>query len=246
MNIQLQTELCDRFGIRYPLILAGMAGGPTTVELVAAVSNAGGLGTLGAAYMEPAAIRDSIQEIRKRTDQPFAVNLFASRASDRQERIEDVQQELNRMRGDLGIPHAGSDHVTTPDWFEQQFAVLLEEKVPVISTAFGIPDGPLMRQAKEAKLLVVAMATTVREAILAEQAGCDAVVAQGSEAGDIEAHLIFRITRWGPKSEHLLWCRRSWTGSRSPSLPPGASWMDADSWPRLFLAPKPFRWVRGF
>ncbi|MBY0160765.1 nitronate monooxygenase [Cytobacillus firmus] len=183
MNIQLQTELCDRFGIRYPLILAGMAGGPTTVELVAAVSNAGGLGTLGAAYMEPDAIRHSIQEIRKRTDKPFAVNLFASRTSDRQERIEDVQQELNRMRGDLGIPHAGSDRVTTPDWFEQQFAVLLEEKVPVISTAFGIPDEPLMRQAKEAKLLVVAMATTVREAILAEQAGCDAVVAQGSEAG---------------------------------------------------------------
>ena len=94
-----------------------------------------------------------------------------------------------------------------------------------------------MRQAKEAKLLVVAMATTVREAILAEQAGCDAVVAQGSEAGDIGARLIFRSTRWGPKSERLLWCRRSWTGSRFPSLPPGASWMDADSWPRLFLAP---------
>lgn len=76
MNIQLQTELCKLFQIRYPLFQAGMAGGPTTVELVAAVSNAGGLGTLGAAYMEPAAIRESIQEIRKRTDQPFAVNLF--------------------------------------------------------------------------------------------------------------------------------------------------------------------------
>lgn len=78
MNIQLQNELCDRFQIRYPLIQAGMAGGPTTVELVAAVSNAGGLGTLGAAYMEPTAIRHSIQEIRKRTDQPFAVNLSCS------------------------------------------------------------------------------------------------------------------------------------------------------------------------
>ncbi|MGG4094551.1 NAD(P)H-dependent flavin oxidoreductase [Paenibacillus lautus] len=183
MNIQLQTELCERFKIRYPLFLAGMAGGPTTVELVAAVSNAGGLGTLGAAYMEPAAIRHSIQEIRKRTDQPFAVNLFATRATDRHERIGEVQQELNRMRNDLGIPHAGKDNVTTPDWFEQQFAVLIEEKVPVISTAFGILEEPHMQQAKAAKLLVVAMATTVREAMLAEQAGCDAVVAQGSEAG---------------------------------------------------------------
>ncbi|MDZ4938507.1 nitronate monooxygenase, partial [Clostridium perfringens] len=119
----------------------------------------------------------------KRTDQPFAVNLFATRAPDRHERIGEVQQELNRMRDDLGIPHAGKDHVTPPDWFEQQFAVLIEEKVPVISTAFGILDEPHMQQAKAAKLLVVAMATTVREAMLAEQAGCDAVVAQGSEAG---------------------------------------------------------------
>ena len=92
--------------------LAGRDGrGPTTVELVAAVSNAGGLGTLGA-YMEPVAIRDSIQEIRKRTDQPLP-STFCARCRDRHERIGEVQQELNRMRDDLGIPHAGKDRVAT-------------------------------------------------------------------------------------------------------------------------------------
>jgi nitronate monooxygenase len=183
MKITLQTELCQLFNIRYPLFLAGMAGGPSTAKLVAAVSNAGGLGTLGAAYMEPTAIREAIHEIRKLTDKPFAVNLFASQASDNNTRIGEAQRELNLMRNTLGIPHASADQVATPDRFEKQFAVLLEEEVPVISTAFGILPEPFMRQAKEAKLLVVTMVTTVNEALQSEQAGCDAIVAQGSEAG---------------------------------------------------------------
>jgi len=194
MNIKIHTELCERFNIRYPLFLAGMAGGPSTAKLVAAVSNAGGLGTLGAAYMEPSAIRVSVHEIRKLTDKPFAVNLFATQASDDNSSIGEVQRELNLMRSTLGIPHASAEHVTTPDRFEKQIAVLLEEEVPVISTAFGILPKLFMQQAKQAKLLVVAMVTTVNEALLAEQAGCDAIVAQGSEAGghrgtfDITAH----------------------------------------------------------
>jgi nitronate monooxygenase len=183
MKILLETELCRMFNIRFPIFLAGMAGGPSTVNLVAAVSNAGGLGTLGAAYMEPTAIREAIQEIRKLTDKPFGVNLFAIQASDDNTRISEAQAELNKIRDVLGIPLAAADHVTTPNLFEQQFAVVLAEKVPVISTAFGILPRALMRQAKEAGLLVVTMVTTVREAILAEQAGCDAIVAQGSEAG---------------------------------------------------------------
>lgn len=183
MNIQLKTGLCGMFNIRYPLFSAGMAGGPSTVNLVAAVSNSGGLGTLGAAYMDPTAIREAIREIRKLTDKPFAVNLFASQSTDNNTRIGEAGQELNRIRDELGIPHVVADHVTTPDLFEKQFAVLLEEKVPVISTAFGILPEPFMRQAKWAKLLVVTMVTTVNEALLAERAGCDAIVAQGSEAG---------------------------------------------------------------
>ncbi|MFX3633954.1 MAG: NAD(P)H-dependent flavin oxidoreductase [Candidatus Pristimantibacillus sp.] len=183
MNIRLNTKLCQVFNIRYPLFLAGMAGGPTTVQLVAAMSNAGGLGTLGAAYMEPNAIREAIMEIRKLTDKPFAVNLFAPQPTDNNNRTEEVQHELNRMRDVLNIPHATADDLTTPSLFEKQLAVLLEEKVPVISTAFGILPDLHMRQVKAIGLLVVAMVTTVREAILAEQAGCDAIVAQGSEAG---------------------------------------------------------------
>ncbi|GGD47626.1 NAD(P)H-dependent flavin oxidoreductase [Paenibacillus nasutitermitis] len=183
MRLKLETELCSLLNIRYPIILAGMAGGPTTVELVSAVSKAGGLGTLGAAYMEPQAIRSAIRGIRDLTDRPFAVNLFSVSLRDDNTRTEEVQQALNPMRNTLGLAAADLTAVNTPDFIEAQFAVLLEEQVPIISTAFGIAPPRIMEQAKSAGTRIIAMATTVREAIAAEQAGCDAVVAQGSEAG---------------------------------------------------------------
>lgn len=160
-----------------------MAGGPGTVDLTAAVSNAGGLGTLGAAYMEPEALRIAIRDIRKLTNAPFGVNLFASRATDDNTRTEEVQQELNDFRQKLGLSQVTNKAVMSPDLFEQQFAVVLEEKVPVISTAFGVLPVHMTNQAKAVGMQIVTMVTTVNEAIMAEQAGCDAIVAQGSEAG---------------------------------------------------------------
>jgi nitronate monooxygenase len=182
MNIQLNTELCRIFNIRHPIFLAGMAGVPG-VKLAAAVSNAGGLGSLGAAYMSPQAIREAIREIRQLTQAPFGVNLFSTLFVDNNIRIKEVQHELNKIRDELGIMQASDEGVSTPNHFEEQFAVLLEEKVPVISTAFGLLPETFIRQAKTAGTRIVAMVTTVNEAIIAEQAGCDAIVAQGSEAG---------------------------------------------------------------
>lgn len=182
MSIQLKTELCRIFNIQYPIFLAGMAGVPG-VKLAAAVSNAGGLGSLGAAYMAPEAIRKAIREIKQLTQSPFGVNLFSTRVIDDNTRIKDVQLELNKIRDELGILQASGESVSTPNHFEEQFTVLIEEKVPVISTAFGILPETLIQQAKSAGIRVAAMVTTVNEAIMAEQAGCDAIVAQGSEAG---------------------------------------------------------------
>jgi nitronate monooxygenase len=182
MNIQLNTELCRIFNIRYPIFLAGMAGVPG-VKLAAEVSNAGGLGSLGAAYMDPEAIRAAIREVRQLTQAPFGVNLFSTRLVDNNTRIKEVQHELNKIRHELGIMQASDECVSTPNHFEEQFAVLLEEKVPVISTAFGLLPDTFVQQAKSAGIRIVTMVTTVNEAALAERAGCDAIVAQGSEAG---------------------------------------------------------------
>src|ERR1700693_5537035 len=72
-----QSDFLRELGITHPIIQAPMAGGPSTPELVAAVSNTGGLGSLGAAYMTPDQITDAVQRIKSLTEKPFQVNLFA-------------------------------------------------------------------------------------------------------------------------------------------------------------------------
>lgn len=72
----LRTQLCKLLNIQYPIIQAGMAGGVTTPELVASVSNAGGLGILGAARLTPEQTREQIHKIKSLTDRPFGVNLL--------------------------------------------------------------------------------------------------------------------------------------------------------------------------
>ncbi|RAV20438.1 NAD(P)H-dependent flavin oxidoreductase [Paenibacillus contaminans] len=184
MNITMNTDLCRLLAIRHPIIQAGMAGGPTTPGLVAAVSEAGGLGTLGAAYMKPSDIREAIAAIRKLTDRPFGVNLFVTSMKDDWSRNGEVQPVLDSMRRKLSLDPAGSSAPpATPDWVDAQIALLLEERVPVISTAFGVLPEREALEAQRLGIRNIAMATTVKEARQAELAGADAIVAQGAEAG---------------------------------------------------------------
>ncbi|MES2122944.1 MAG: nitronate monooxygenase, partial [Chlamydiota bacterium] len=95
------AKLCN---IRFPIIQAPMAG-ITTPRLVAAVSNAGGLGSLGAAYLSPKEMRSAIQEIKSLTEAPFAVNLFAIPSPDKDvKKIQSAKRMLNRYCEELAIP----------------------------------------------------------------------------------------------------------------------------------------------
>ncbi|MBM7703689.1 NAD(P)H-dependent flavin oxidoreductase [Metabacillus iocasae] len=180
--MQLHTSLCDTLQIKYPIIQAGMAGGPTTIELVVSVCEAGGLGTLGAAYMSPNDMRMAIRKIKEQTKRPFAVNLFATSMKDDLTNIENGQSVLNSIRQVLKLPD-GSLHVQTKDDTDEQFSILLEENVPIISTAFGLLTKKQMTLVKQQHSKVTAMVTTVSEALLAEANGVDVIVAQGSDAG---------------------------------------------------------------
>lgn len=182
--LSLNTELCQLLNIDYPIIQAGMAGGATTPELIAEVSNAGGLGTLGAAYMSPDDIRTALEKIRELTDRPFAVNLFCVENDETldETHAQKVKEELLRIGIGLGINDIDINFDAS-DYFEEQFQVLIEDKVPIISTAFGLLSSEKMKAAKENNIKVTSMVTTVEEAILAEQSGVDAIVAQGSDAG---------------------------------------------------------------
>ncbi|WP_163102935.1 NAD(P)H-dependent flavin oxidoreductase [Peribacillus alkalitolerans] len=180
--MKIHTKLCELLGIQYPIIQAGMAGGPANADLVIAVSEAGGLGTLGAAYMKPEEIRESIRKIKSNTKKPFAVNLFSTNMEDNLEGIESVQPVLNKMREKFLIAPKGN-RVHTDNLFKEQFEILIEENVPIISTAFGLLSPVEMDKLKSLEIKTMAMITTVKEAVLAENNGVDVLVAQGSDAG---------------------------------------------------------------
>src|SRR5690349_381433 len=107
--------LLERIGIEHPIVQAPMAGGPATPELVAAVSSAGALGSLGAAYLSGQAIRDASAAVRRSTDRPFAINLFIpERVPPDLEQIEAAQAILAPYRAELGLPAPPPPSALTP------------------------------------------------------------------------------------------------------------------------------------
>lgn len=179
----LETRLTRALGLRYPVVQAPMAGGPTTPALVAAVSNAGALGSIGAAYLPPDTLRDQILEVRSLTREPFGVNLFVPLPFG----VDPVQIErsgrlLDAYRRELGIEDPGTPSRFQED-FEEQLEVVMEERVPFFSYTFGSLGPGLTGRIQARGITVVGTATTVREGLRLEEDGVDAVVAQGAEAG---------------------------------------------------------------
>jgi len=179
----MDTRITAALDIEHPILQAPMAGGPTTAALVAAVSNAGGLGSLGAAYLSPEKLREQVGEIRALTDRPFNVNLFVPSPFEVDpERIQRANELLAPYREELGIRSPGMPASFEQD-FGEQLEVVLEERVPVFSFTFGSLAPDLAGRLKEKGTKMIGTATTVREGLRLEEDGVDVVVAQGFEAG---------------------------------------------------------------
>ncbi len=179
----LQNDLTRRLGIEHPIIQAPMAGGTTTPELVAAVSNSGGLGSIGAGYMAPDAIAEAIDRTRALTNRPFAVNLFIPGAfSLNTDAIEQANARLDRFRDELAIERPEPPTRYAPP-FDDQFEVVAQAGVAVFSFTFGQLDAARIARLQAAGTVVIGTATTVAEARALANEGVDMIVAQGSEAG---------------------------------------------------------------
>lgn len=176
-------ELRAMLGIEHPIIQAPMAGGGSTPTLVAAVSNAGGLGTLGCAYSTPEQIAEMIAAVRRLTDRPFGVNLFADGGEpDQGTDPAPMLAILARHHEALGLPAPSLPPVAGIP-LAAQLDAILAARAPVFSFTFGIPDGDALARLRGQGAVVMGTATTVAEARRLVAAGVDVVVAQGSEAG---------------------------------------------------------------
>ena len=168
--------------LRIPIVQAPLAGGPSTPELAAAVSNAGALGFVAAGYKTPAAMSEDIAATRTLTREPFGVNVFAATPTEAEPQAldayaESVRSSTSYIGVEPGPPRSDDDH------FEEKCDILLADPVPIVSFTFGCPSRELVDRMHDAGSAVWVTVTDAEEARTAAEAGADALVVQGVEAG---------------------------------------------------------------
>lgn len=173
--------MISKLQLAKPVIQAPMAG-ITTPTFVAACCEAGVLGSIGAGYLNGAETKTFIQAVKALTNKPFSVNLFIQE----EPRIDlgvlqAARAALQPIYEDLGIPD--TQRVVSTEVFEGQIQAVLDEDVKCVSFTFGIPSEEVINRLKNKGVYLIGTATTVEEVLAVQEAGFDAVVVQGSEAG---------------------------------------------------------------
>ena len=143
----IHTKICDLLGVEHPVLLAGM-GGVSYAEVCAAVSAAGGFGSLGMAGVSPRGIADQMARVRDLTDKPFGVDLLTAQ----------------------------------PESLTASVDVIIKGGAKAFIAGLGVPVA-IVEELKQAGVIVMCMAGNVRHAVKAAEAGCDVIIAQGTEAG---------------------------------------------------------------
>ena len=205
----LRTRICDLLSIEVPIVLAGM-GQAATPALAAAVSNAGGLGVLGATACSPARLRRWIRETRELTAKPFGVDTILpasvrraaaggkrsaspprellaeyeefAKAFMAREGLEAVDEETRMREAGFEPEDLKGPMPLSQAFFEAQMEVVIEERVPVYAAGLGNP-GPWMKRLRANGTLVLAVVGAVKHVAPVLAAGVDAIVAQGSDGG---------------------------------------------------------------
>lgn len=205
----LNSRICDMLKIEYPIVLAGM-GGASVPALAAAVSNAGGLGVLGAAACAPERLRDWIRQTRKLTDKPFGVDTLlpasvrrgkppqsGAAPADPMALAAEYRQFAADFMASEGLANAdgeaarraiggrdaeGGPPLFSKEFFEAQMEVVIEEKVPVYAAGLGNP-GPWMDRLHANGTVVMAVVGKVQHARQVVESGIDMIVAQGHDGG---------------------------------------------------------------
>ncbi len=183
MATSTTTAVTRLLGCDLPVIQAPMAGGGDTPELVAAAGNAGAFGFIGAAYLDAGRIVAAARSVRALTARPFGINLFAPTALPGRVNLDAALRRVAPYYAELGLAAPTRPELSAADGFTEQLEAALECGAAALSFTFGLPPTDAVAAARSHDMKLIGTATTVDEAVALERAGCDAIVAQGSEAG---------------------------------------------------------------
>src|SRR5215831_10395393 len=181
------TKFTKLLGIDYPIVQGPFGGGLSSVNLTSTVSNFGGLGSFGGQPYSSKEIIDSCREIRKHSNKPFNINLWVN---DRDARLANFGNEDYKKLTELFAPYFKELGLPLPERpsdlgpkFEEQVEAIFEARPAVFSFVCGIPSVSILEKCKSLGIKTVGTATTPDEAKALENAGVDAIVATGFEAG---------------------------------------------------------------
>jgi nitronate monooxygenase len=195
-----RNRLTELFGTEVPVVL-GPFGGVSSVELTAAVSDGGGLGSYGLYGLSADAIRDTAAQLKKATAKPFALNLWVPTGDETAalppSDFNNYRETLKPYFEEVGLPLPEMPDRYMPD-YDGQVAATLEAGPAVVSFVFGVPAPELVEEAHRRGIVLVGTATTVAEAVALESGGVDAVVASGMESGG------HRVSFLKPAEESLI------------------------------------------
>jgi len=181
------TDVTEKLGIKFPIIQGPFGGGLSSVELLATVSSAGGLGSYGVHNLAPEKIISLARRIRENTDSPFALNLWVS---DHDADGLTITPEKYRETSEAFRPFYEKLNIDAPEFpgsvsekYSEQVEAVLEAVPAVYSFVFGVPSADIISRCNVAGIKTIGAATTPAEAVAIEAAGIDMVLATGMDAG---------------------------------------------------------------
>ena len=178
-----RTDFLELLGIAHPIVQAPMSGF-TPPALVAAVCNAGGLGSIGCVGRPSGLVREEVAAVRQATNRPFNLNFFVhKRPRTNPTATARVQTTLAPYFDEFGLGPVPDPSEPFPMFDDQGLDLILELRPRVVSFHFGLPEATAVRRPKDADCIILSSATTVTEARSLEANGADVIIAQGFEAG---------------------------------------------------------------
>ncbi len=205
MTVKKPARLTQLLSIEYPIVQVPLYHGGST-ELVAEISNNGGLGMIAGGFLTPEALLHEIEAVRALTEKPFGVNLMVTTKNILEASL--YEDALSRMKGFAGAEELDIESLNTEAWalssLQSLIDIVIEESVPVVSFSFGIPSAEDLGLLKEAGIKVIGHSTHMVEALLWEERGADAHFLQGIESGGMRQTFIGDAMQYGLSAASLI------------------------------------------